>query len=83
MTKTKTITQGTTITLTDVNTGKTSKYVIWDVVVDAITGVWKMELKTPHPENRVEYVLKAEPEDKPQRKKSAKTPNKTMGSEEE
>lgn len=77
------ISQGNIITLIDINTGKTVRYVIWDIVVDAETGAWKMDLKTPHPENRVDYVLKIEAVDTPKKTRTVKTPKKSKGYEEE
>ena len=66
------IRQGSDVALIDIRTGKTTKYVIWDIVVDDKTGGWKLELKTPHPENRVDYVLRIEAEENIGKRKSNK-----------
>lgn len=66
------IRQGADIALIDIKTGKTTNYVIWDIVVDDKTGSWKFELKTPHPENRVDYVLRIGAEEKIAKRKSNK-----------
>jgi hypothetical protein len=53
------ITQGSVVTLINIPTGQTQKYILWDLVFGK-DDVWRMDLKRPAPDNTVEYVLKIE-----------------------
>jgi DNA-directed RNA polymerase specialized sigma54-like protein len=68
----KTIKQGSNITLINIPTGETRKYVVCDVVIDEKTGQWKMELKRPAPDDTVDYILKIEGEEKSAKGRSRK-----------
>jgi hypothetical protein len=71
MNEPKPITQGSVVTLINVLTGQTDKYILWDLVFGK-DEVWRMDLKRPDPDNTVEYVLRIEGEGKIAKGKSSK-----------
>jgi hypothetical protein len=51
------ITQGRPVTLTSIPDGKTTKYVVWNLLSEDKNGAIAFELKRPLPDNTVDFVL--------------------------